>query len=353
MGALETDAVKLEPTFTGLTQPTDLRFLGDGLALATEQAGTVVLLGDGKPKTVFDLRKSVGCCGERGLLSLALHPDFAHNGLAFLYATDKTGGTTLSRVTLTPKTLEADPSSLTTLLKIPQPGPTHNGGQLQFGPDGRLYLSTGDGEYRPSWLGALPYAQEPDKLLGKLLRFDVSETGKLSAPQNNPFTGTKNAKSAVWALGLRNPWRFSFDPNTGDLYVADVGETVFEEVNVTPPDEGGLNYGWPRAEGPKCRQESCAAFAMPVLSYTHDEGCSVTGGYVYRGQALPELTGHYLYGDFCDGTLWAAAEKNGVWQTQTLLETPLTISSFAQDGAGEVYVLDYAAGTVYQLVTNE
>ncbi len=249
---------------------------------------------------------------------------------------------------LEPQTLKADPSSLKSLLRIAQPGPTHNGGQLQFGPDAYLYLSTGDGEYRPSWLGALPYAQETDKLLGKLLRFGVGATGALSVPKDNPFVTDKRV-SAVWALGLRNPWRFSFDRETGDLYVADVGETQFEEVNVAPFSSSGLNYGWPRAEGPECRQKSCAAFSMPALSYTHDVGCSVTGGYVYRGEALPQLAGHYLYGDFCSGTIWSATQQNGTWQTRTLLETPLMVSSFAQDGAGEVYVLDYAAGTVYRL----
>ena len=347
----ENSEVRLEPHFTGLTQPTDLRFLPDGRALASEQAGRVVLLERGhKPQTVLDLRERVGCCGERGLLSLALHPSFARNGLVFFYAADRTGGTTLSRVTLNLKTLEADPESLQTLLKISQPGPTHNGGQLQFGPDAHLYLSTGDGEYRPSWLGALPYAQETDKLLGKLLRFRVSQTGVLSIPKDNPFTSAENA-SAVWALGLRNPWRFSFDWATGALYVTDVGETQFEEVSAgSLAASKGANYGWPHAEGPECRQKSCAAFVMPALSYTHAEGCAVTGGYVYRGDALPELSGHYLYGDFCTGTLWAAAEQKGAWQTRVLLQTPLVISSFAQDNAGEMYVLGYGAGTVYKLV---
>lgn len=349
-GALSGGEVALEPRFTGLTQPTDLRFLEDGRALATEQAGRVVLLTEGAvPEVVLDLRGRTGCCGERGLLSLALHPDFAANGLLFLYGSDKAGNTVLSRVTLGPETLTA--SSLRTLFTIAQPGPTHNGGQLQFGPDGHLYLSTGDGEYRPSWLGANPSAQKPGSPLGKLLRFAVSAEGDLSVPADNPFPG---GERTIWALGLRNPWRFSFDPATGDLYLADVGETALEEVNVQPLGASrGANYGWPHAEGTDCRQEGCRAFTPPALTYPHSEGCSVTGGYVYRGRAVPALVGRYLYGDFCTGVLWAARRDGPTWTNDVVLDTPLVVSSFARDAAGEVVVLDYASGTVYGLTGND
>lgn len=346
--------MRLEPHFSGLTQPTDLRFLADGRALGAEQRGKVVLLGQGTPETILDLQARVGCCGERGLLSLAPHPDFSGNGLLFLYATAKNGDTTVSRVTLDPQTLRADPDTYRTLLTIAQPGPTHNGGQLQFGPDRHLYLSTGDGEYRPSWLGALLLAQETTTLLGKLLRFKVDAAGDLAIPEDNPFNNQADAK-AVWALGLRNPWRFSFDVQTDELFVADVGETAFEEVNVRAfAASRGANYGWPRAEGTACRQaEGCAAFVAPAVVYTHDEGCSVTGGYVYRGANVLELTGRYLYGDFCNGVVWVARRSGGGWTSRPLLDTPLVISGFAQDDAGEVYLLDYAAGTVYRFVAAE
>lgn len=348
LGALSGGEVGLEPRFTGLAGPTDLRFLPDGRALATEQRGRVVRLTEGAPpEVVLDLQRRTGCCGERGLLSLALHPDFAENGLVFLYRTDPAGDAVLSRVTLGAETLEPN-ADVQDLLTVAQPGPTHNGGQLQFGPDGYLYLSTGDGAYRPSWLGALPFAQEPGSPLGKLLRFRVDADGDVSAPADNPFP---EGDRAVWALGLRNPWRFSFDPDTGDLYLADVGETLLEEVNVQPFGASrGLNYGWPHAEGTNCRRrEGCAAFAKPALTYPHSEGCSVTGGYVYRGPALPALRGRYLYGDFCTGVLWAAGRDGPAWVSDVLLDTPLVVSGFAQDAAGEVVVLDYASGTVYGL----
>ena len=342
--------VGLEPLFTGLSQPTDLRFLPNSSkqALVSEQAGTVVLVGDGRNKTVLDLRGQVECCGEEGLLSLALHPNFGQNGLLFLYAVNRAGETVLSRVEVDTGTLEADPDTLEILLKIPQPGPTHNGGQLQFGPDGFLYLSTGDGLYRPLLLGALDTAQKKDRLLGKLLRLGVDEAGTISVPADNPFVGEAGARGEVWAYGLRNPWRFSFDRS--ELYVADVGGSVFEEINVQRLGAArGANYGWPRAEGPECYQEDCTAFVPPVLSYTHDDGCSVTGGYVYRGAALPELVGSYLYSDFCTGTIWAAKRRGNTWRSRVLVDTPAAINGFARDDRGELFVLDYGAGTVYQL----
>jgi glucose/arabinose dehydrogenase len=351
---IEVGGVRLEPRFSGLSQPTDLRFLddGSGRALVAQQAGTVALVGVGETRTVLDLRERVGCCNERGLLSLALHPDFRRNGLIFVYAVNRAGDTVLSRVALDRETLRADPASYRVLLTIPQPGPTHNGGQLQFGPDGFLYLSTGDGIYRPSWLGAPPYAQERDTLLGKLLRFEVDGQGALSVPADNPFVSVEGAKAAIWAYGLRNPWWFSFDYATNELFLSDVGETRFEEVNVQPlAASKGANYGWPRAEGPVCRDaEGCAALTAPALAYPHDAGCSVTGGYVYRGTALPELRGRHLYGDFCSGVIRVAGRQGGRWQAVVLADTPLVLSSFAQDDGGELVALDYAAGVVYQLV---
>ncbi|CAA9563414.1 MAG: hypothetical protein AVDCRST_MAG86-968 [uncultured Truepera sp.] len=187
-------------------------------------------------------------------------------------------------------------------------------------------------------------------MLGKLLRFRVDEAG-LSVPADNPFVHVEGAEAAVWAYGLCNPWRFSFDREGDEIYMADVGETAFEEINVQRLRASrGANYGWPLADGPRCRVPGgCAGFVPPALSYTHAEGCSVTGGYVYRGAALPELTGRYLYGDFWSGVIWAAERRDGLWQAEVVADTSLILSSFARDAAGEVYVLDYAGGAVYRL----
>jgi glucose/arabinose dehydrogenase len=295
-------------------------------------------------------------------LSLALHPNFSQNGLLFVYYTAIGGETVLKRFRLLPD-LTPLLDSGRVLLRIPQPGPTHNGGQLQFGPDGYLYLSTGDGEYRPSWLGANGYAQDKTLLLGKLLRLDVSTLDvSLTAegyriPPDNPFVGLPlaagDAKAEVWALGLRNPWRFSFDAQTGEMFVTDVGETRFEEVNVQRAKEGGQNYGWPHAEGSECRTEgSCRAFVAPALVYTHGEGCSVTGGYVYRGEALPQLQGRYLYADFCTGQVWAARETERGWEATPLFGTGAMISTFGEGENGELFLADYAAGAIYKIVSD-
>ncbi len=353
--AYQSASVRLEPHFSGLTQPTDLRFLpdGSGRALATEQRGRLVLLGDGPPRVLLDLRERTRCCGEQGLLSLALHPDFERNGLVFLYGSLESGDTALRRVTLLPQTLTQQPDSFKVVRTFKQPGPTHQGGQLQFGPDGRLYLSLGEGLYRPSWLGALPYAQERDSPLGKVLRFKVSAEGRVSIPDDNPFAAVPGAEPALWALGLRNPWRFSFSAETGELFIADVGETVAEEVTIlTSAEARGANFGWPRMEGTRCRVASCEAFVAPDITYPTRSGCAMTGGYVYWGNRLPALWGTYLYGDYCTGVVWGAVRHEGYWHVRKLLDSTLLLNSFAQDEAGEVYALDYATGRVFRIASS-
>lgn len=349
----QADRVRLELHFSGLNQPTDLRFLPDGRALATEQAGRVIALSHKKNRVVLDLRAETSCCGEQGLLSLALHPDFGRNGLVFLYGSNDVGDTVLSRVRLRPRMLTLEDGTYRVLRTFKQPGPTHNGGQLQFGPDAHLYLSLGDGLYRPSWLGALPYAQDEDRPLGKLLRFAVSETGVVSIPADNPFAARAGVEPAIWLKGLRNPWRFSFDVATGELFLSDVGETAFEEVTVqTLAQAKGANFGWPDMEGTRCRRGQCRDFVTPQITYPTREGCAVTGGYVYRGSALSELSGTYVFGDYCSGVILGAVRRGGTWRTAKLLDSSLLLSSFAQDTWGEVYVLDYGAGRVYRLASS-
>ncbi len=240
------------------------------------------------------------------------------------------------------------------MLTIPQPFSNHNGGDLAFGPDGYLYIATGDGG---SGGDPLDSGQSLDTHLGKLLRIDVNggdATGgtPYAVPADNPFVNTAGALPEIWAYGLRNPWRFSFDRDTGDLYIGDVGQNAFEEVNFQSADSaGGENYGWNVMEGFHCyNADSCdeSGLVLPIAEYPHSEGNSVTGGYVYRGAAIPELVGQYVYGDFGSGRVWRAQQQNGEWTNEPLLESGLNIASFGEDEAGELYVVAINGG-VYRL----
>ncbi len=233
------------------------------------------------------------------------------------------------------------------LLTIEQPEDNHNGGNLLFGPDGMLWVGLGDGGKAGDFFGN---GQNPYTLLGTLLRLDVSPEQGFRIPSDNPFAGDDEAGApAIWATGLRNPWRFSFDRESGELWVADVGQYQWEEINHVPSDAAGLNYGWPITEGRHCyAAESCKAegFVRPVAEYSHEEGCAVTGGYVYRGKAIPALRGRYLFGDFCTGRIWAipAADSAGDAAPRLLLDTDLAITSFGEDEAGELFLTSYDGG---------
>ncbi|MEZ4670655.1 MAG: PQQ-dependent sugar dehydrogenase [Anaerolineae bacterium] len=284
---------------------------------------------------------------EQGLLGLAFHPRYASNRQFYLDYTNRDGDTVIARyLTTIADPNVADPDSEQILLTIDQPHVDHNGGQIAFGSDGYLYIAMGDGgdPDDPSRNG-----QKTDILLGKLLRIDVN-SDTYTVPPDNPFVGNGAFLPEIWAYGLRNPWRFSFDRATGELYIGDVGQWDWEEVNVQPAGQGGQNYGWsafqathPYLEQPQPVDES--AVTMPVLEYAHTEGCSVTGGYVYRGGTLLDMQGVYLYGDYCNGRVWAAKrDADGVWQHALWMQTNFVISSFGQDEVGEIYLVDYKGG---------
>lgn len=345
----------LVPYALGFNKPVDLRAFTGGRLLVVQQEGLVVLASPVAPTVpLLDLRRKVSCCVEQGLLSLSLHPEFERNGLLFVYYTDLEGNGVLSRFHVEPGKEAANPASEEVILRVPQPGPTHNGGQLQFGPDGYLYLSLGDGEYRQWEQGVKTYAQDRSLLLGKLLRLDV-DAAPYAIPWDNPLTGMADVRQEIWASGLRNPWRFSFDRETGDLWLGDVGQNFYEKIIFQPANSaGGENYGWPILGERACLGENNCdlyGFTRPAIVYTRRDGCAVTGGYVYRGKALTGLRGHYLYGDFCTGRLWAAQRNKNNWKAVELLDTDFIISTFGEDAQGEVYVADYARGTLYKLTT--
>jgi glucose/arabinose dehydrogenase len=342
-------AVALELAAEGLNPLVLLTHAGDGSGrvYAVEQPGKV-RVGDAgftfADEPFLDLTDRVGYGGERGLLGLAFHPDHAENGRLFVNYTNREGHTVVSELTRDPGCDCADADSERVLLTIEQPFPNHNGGMLAFGPDGYLYISSGDGGGAGDPLGA---GQDLTTLLGKILRIDVDGAEPYAIPPDNPFAdGADGALPEIWAFGLRNPWRMSFDRETGDLFIGDVGQGAWEEINAEPPDSGGRNYGWNVMEGDGCYAAGrCdrTGLTLPVAQYRTSEGCAVTGGYVYRGSAVPALVGTYLFADFCSGTLMgidaASAAAGRVQQPSVLAESSLNVTGFGEDEAGEVYLV--------------
>ncbi|MBI5931991.1 MAG: PQQ-dependent sugar dehydrogenase [Chloroflexi bacterium] len=278
---------------------------------------------------------------EQGLLGLAFHPDYAENGYFFVNYTAQDGSTVVARYSVSADDPNvADPDSEKIVIWIDQPFPNHNGGMLAFGPDGYLYIGMGDGGGAgdPNNNG-----QDRFTLLGAMLRLDIN-TEPYAIPPDNPFVDGTQGRPEVWANGLRNPWRFSFDRATGDLYIGDVGQNQYEEVDFQPADStGGENYGWNIYEGFHSYEgQELAGTVQPIAEYSHDLGCSISGGYVYRGSELPELDGVYLYGDYCTGTIWWLKNTDGKWDGDVFMNTGFQISSFGQDANGEVYVVDQA-----------
>jgi len=349
---------QLQEVATGLKRPVVITTAGDasGRLFIAEQRGLIRIIADGTvlAEPFLDLRSLISSGGERGLLGLAFHPDYQESGFFFVDYTDRAGNTVIARYRVTDNPNIADPSSAAILLQVEQPFANHNGGQLAFGPDGYLYIGLGDGGAGGDPFGA---GQDLGKLLGKILRIDVDSL-PYRIPPDNPFLGTEGARGEIWAWGLRNPWRFSFDRESGDLFIADVGQDAAEEVDFqTASSSGGENYGWNIMEADLCFEPAggCRRQGLtpPILSYRHDSlgGRSVTGGFVYRGRRIPALTGAYLFADFVSGRVWAARQSaDGVWESDVLWTSSLSISTFGEDEAGELYLADYAAGTIYRVV---
>lgn len=349
----------IAPLVEGFRRPTHVTSAGDGSGrlFVTEQAGTIWVVRDGErlPDPFLDITSLVGANGnEQGLLSVAFHPGYAENGRLFVNYTGRGGETVVAEYAVSDDPDRADAGSARVLLTIAQPAPNHNGGLLKFGPDGYLYIGTGDGGAAGDPWGN---GQSLDTLLGKLLRIDVDQGEPYGIPPDNPFVGQEDARPEIWAYGLRNPWRFSFDRATGDLFIADVGQNQFEEVHFQPAGTpGGRNYGWDIMEANACFERSnCdqSGLELPVAAYAHSSregGCSITGGYVYRGAEYPALVGTYLYADYCSGNLWTLRPDGEAWQSRLAATLDIRASSFGEDEAGELYLTDRDGGGLYRLV---
>jgi glucose/arabinose dehydrogenase len=334
----------------GLDTPTGLVNAGDGTGrlFIVEQGGLIRILIDGNILSTpfLDLTTKVSCCGEQGLLGLAFHPKYTENGYFYVDYTEKVNNqlfTVVSRYTVSGNDPnQADPGSEMRILHIEQPFQNHNGGELKFGPDGYLYIAMGDGG---SFGDPNGNGQSLQTLLGKILRIDVDSSEPYAVPPGNPYVNG-GGMWEIWLVGLRNPWKFSFDSLTGDMYIGDVGQDAWEEISYLPAgNPGGENLGWNYFEGTHPYRGSPpldAVFIIPVAEYGHDVGISVTGGYVYRGKELPTWQGVYLYGDFNSGRVWGLLKlPDGTWQNALMFETGALISSFGVDENGEIYLVDY------------
>jgi glucose/arabinose dehydrogenase len=353
-------SLAIREVVSGLDEPVFLTApAGDRRQFIVERAGRIRILQDGALLALpfLDISARVSSTGEGGLLSMAFHPQYAANGQYFIYYTDAGGNIVVERRSVSANPNLSDPTSALEIIRIPHPGfSNHFGGLLAFGPDGYLYLGTGDG----GSAGDPPRnAQNLRVLLGKLLRLDIGAAtagAPYAIPPSNPFAGQAGRRPEIWAYGLRNPWRFAFDGSA--LYIADVGQDRREEVDVSPLASGGLNYGWNILEGSLCyNAASCASAGMvaPVFEYDHGPGdvndCSITGGYVYRGLALPELAGHYFYSDYCGAYLksFLAAGTGVLEQVDWGIPKLSGVVSFGRDAEGELYLVSQS-GTIYKIV---
>lgn len=357
-------AIAFERVADGFDNLTFLTHAGDGSGLiyVVEQRG-VIHVGDSggamQPEPFLDISDRISAGGERGLLGLAFHPAYADDGRFFVNYTDRNGNTVVAEFQRAgPVGSPGDPASERQLLHIEQPFANHNGGMIAFGSDGMLYIATGDGGS-----GGDPHnnGQDLSTLLGALLRIDVDGGEPYAIPADNPFLDAADARPEIWDYGLRNPWRFSFDHQTGDLFIGDVGQNVWEEIDAEPAGSGGFNYGWNIMEGPDCfRVADCdmSGLMMPVAWYETNRGCAVTGGYVYRGQAIPALGGSYLYADYCSGDVWALEASAAVSATDVPVDVVemgnagINVTSFGEDEAGELYLVG-AGGEVLRVVAGE
>jgi glucose/arabinose dehydrogenase len=328
------------------------------LFVAAQDGGIWIVNRDGTtvPTPLLSLSGQISTGGERGLLGIALHPSFPADPRVFVDYTDPDGNTLVASYRIDPSDAgRLDPATATTILRVEQPFANHNGGALAFGPDGDLYISLGDGgsEGDPQGNG-----QRLDTLLGKILRIDVDHPSPGQAyaiPPDNPFVTTSVERGEIWLSGLRNPWRMSFDGGTGDLWIGDVGQDAWEEVDVARAGRGGLDFGWNRMEGKHCYApaQGCdqAGLTLPVAEYGHDQGCVVIGGVVYRGARFPILQGGYVYADYCSGRMWALDAGATAPSAVRVGSSGPQVVAFGEDEAGEVYVADLS-GTISALVAN-
>jgi glucose/arabinose dehydrogenase len=345
--------VELQKFADGFTRPVYLTHAGDGSGrlFVVEQAGVIKIVRDGKISVTpfLDIRDRVESGGEKGLLSVAFHPKYKENGRFFVNYTGRRDGvlkTIIAEYRVSQKNPDVADRTERVILEIEQPFANHNGGLNKFGPDGLLYIGMGDGGAAGD---PFNFAQNLESLLGKFLRIDI-EKEPYAIPQDNPFVGRADAQGEIWAYGLRNPWRFSFDRCTGRLFAGDVGQNRIEEIDLI---EKGKNYGWRIMEGSQCFDPpslcNTQGLELPIAEYDHSLGCSVTGGYVYRGTQFPTLIGHYLFGDYCSGRIWSLTEDSqGRWTMRQLIDSPFSISSFGEDEQGELYVIHYG-GAIYRV----
>jgi glucose/arabinose dehydrogenase len=341
----------------GLDLPVDIQNAGDGSGrlFIVEKRGRILILKDDQllPNSFLDIRDEVNSTGtEQGLLGLAFHPHYSQNGAFYISYINLNGDSVVAGFHVSADdSNRADPTSEVDLLQVSQPYANHNGGSLAFGPDGNLYIGFGDGGSRGD-----PHrnSQNLQTMLGKILRINVDSGNPYSVPPDNPFIGGGGLPE-IWAYGLRNPWRFSFDRLTGNLYIGDVGQDAWEEVDIVPEGMGGgMNFGWSYYEGTHPYQDQPPAntpFTWPVAEYSHAEGCSITGGYSYRGSALPEWQGVYFYGDYCSGRIWGLIQTGqDIWKSKALFSTGVSISTLGVDETGKIYLADYRSGRLLRLI---
>ena len=368
--------IRREKFLDGLELPVQVTHAGDGSGriFVVEQPGRINIVQNGvaNDEPFLDISDRISCCGELGLMNVAFPPSFKASQQFYVSYTNLDRDIVVSRFSTTNDGAIAELASEEILLAVSQPHHAHNGGSLAFGPhDGYLYVGIGDGgsEGRP-----VHFPQDPQLLLGKILRIDVeSGAGPYVIPATNPFIGDDGFRDEIWALGLRNPWGFAFDGQTGEFYIPDTGHNDREELNFQPATSvGGENYGWPTIEGTRCPKiedlpypcSQAGIFDPPVAEYDHTRGCAIVGGVVYRGSEIPQLRGRFLFADFCRGDIWSlqkwdsvestgsTQESHGAWQSELVLSASLPVSSIGEDEDGNLYVTGYADGTIY-LITQE
>jgi len=343
------------PFATGLSNPVSITNAGDSRLFVTDQAGLInIIASDGQVKAepFLDISDRVTFAGERGLLGVAFHPSYKSNGYFYVNYVGPGDITTISRFKVsTANPDKADPQSELKLLTVPQPYINHNGGDLVFGPDGYLYIGLGDGGS-----GGDPEnrAQNPKEYLGKMLRIDVNHGNPYSIPASNPFYNSTTTLGEIWALGLRNPWKYSFDRLTGDLWIADVGQNLTEEIDLQPAaSKGGENYGWRCYEGNEVYNSSLCtlpstSLTFPIYEYPHGDECSITGGFVYRGSRSSIYYGHYFFADYCSDRIWTLHKVGNSWVREDFGQYPdNNFCAFGEDAAGQLYVAGLKTGTIY------